>query len=90
MQIYGREVMRDKDPDDVLSWLRTYHPTLLNLLLLQDEFVSGLIFDDTDTHTISWHIATMASDGSLVAKIVCEALNFLSSDHCAHTLTGGV
>lgn len=90
MQIHGRTVTADNDPESVLDWLRQHHPTLLNLLFLQDEFVSGLIFDDTDPHTISWHIATMAKNGSLIGKLVCEALNALSPEHCKHALEAGV
>jgi hypothetical protein len=70
------------ESQSVLSWLETYHPVLYNLLLLTDEFYSGIIFQDTATHTISWHIACMCQAGNPIAKLACNALNGLSPDHC--------
>ena len=88
MQIHGHEVTND--PEGVLGWLKAHHPTLLNLLLLTDEFWSGIVFQDETTHTISWHIAMMAKHGNVVAMMACEALELLSKNHCANALAGGV
>lgn len=90
MQIHGIEITEANDPGGVIGWLQQHHPTLLNLLLLTDEFYSGLIFQDITTHTISWHIAMMAKAGNPIAKMACEALNGLSPHHCQKALEAGV
>ena len=71
---------------DVLDWLQAYHPAVYNLLLLTDEFTSGLVFKDTAPHTLSWHIACMCQGGNVIAKLACNALNQLSSNHCAEAI----
>jgi hypothetical protein len=90
MLFNGLEVPASKDPDGILGWLKQHHPTLFNLAFLTDETWSAIIFDDTDPHTISWHVAVRAKNGDLIAQMICEALNLLSSNHCKHALEAGV
>jgi hypothetical protein len=74
------------DPDD---WLRQNFPTFWNTLLLEDEKLGGIIFQDPQHRTISWHIATLAKAGNPVAKLGCEILNLYQPDHCAKVLAEG-
>lgn len=72
-----------RDPESILAWLQANHPTVYDLLLLTDEFWSGVIFQDDAPHTISWHIACMCQRGDPIAKLAYNALNALSPNHCA-------
>jgi hypothetical protein len=85
MKIRGQEI----DPGGVIGWLQEYDPTLLLKLLLLDEFWSSVLFDDSTTHTISWHIATLAKNGNAVCQELCQLLNVLSPNHCANALASG-
>ncbi len=73
------------DPEGAADWLEAHMHTLYEVLLMSDYFVSGVIWDGPP-HTISWHIATAAAGGSVVAKMACEALTLLSANHCANAL----
>lgn len=85
---FNQEVTND--PDGALGFLFTHFRTVYNFLLLSDELWSDVLFQDKQIHTISWHIAMRAKAGDFACKLACEALNWLSSDHCAHALAGGV
>jgi hypothetical protein len=77
------------DPHGAIGYLKDNHFSLYEILLLMDKAASGLLFDDP-THTISYHIAMMASVGNPFGLVLCEALNALSPNHCQTALNNEI
>ena len=78
--------MQIDDPQGIWGWIETHFPTLAEDALADDIFIAGLLFPNNQGHTISWQIACMASKGNRTATKLCEALNFLSPNHCANAI----
>lgn len=65
----------------ILGWLEQNHPNMYMELWLLDKAADGVLFLDPN-HTLSWNIAMAAKAGNPIAKLICDALNGLSPNHC--------
>lgn len=74
------------DPNGNWGWVEKNFPTLAEVALEDDIFVSAIVFPDDRGKTVSWNIACLAAKGSRTAMQLCEALNFLSPNHCANAI----
>jgi hypothetical protein len=72
----------------LLGWIEDRFPNVYTELWLIDRACSGILFGDPN-HTLSWNIATEAAAGNPIAVAICDALNALSPNHCANSLTSG-
>jgi hypothetical protein len=70
---------------DIEKWLAKVHMHLHDELTILDIAGDGMLFGDPH-HTFSYNIAVAAKKGNTIAKVICEALNKITPDHCAKAL----